>query len=82
MLSGEKQPSVLAASHGPLNTVFSSFSSVPLSPKVGSGCLLLKRNRETQLVGRKVCFIMDAGNWGWDVDSCPKADASTLTISA
>ena len=66
----------------PLNTVFSSFSSVPLSPEVGSSCLPLKRNRDTQLGGRKICFIMDASNWRWDVDSCPKADIPTLTISA
>ena len=39
---------MLATSHGPSNTIFSSFFSVPLLPTVGSSCLPLKRNRETR----------------------------------
>ena len=43
-----------------------------------------KANKEAKLVERKVCFILDAGNWGVEggrVDNCPKADSPpTLTI--
>ena len=34
-----------------------------------------KANKEARLVERKVCFISDAGNWGWRVaDTCPKSN--------
>ena len=34
-----------------------------------------KANREARLVERKVCFILDASNWGGEIDLCPKADS-------
>ena len=37
--------------------------------KVGSGCTRSKAKKEARLVERKVCFILEAGNWrgsGWD----------------
>ena len=30
-------------------------------------------NKEAKLLGRKVCFISETGNWGWG-HSCPKAN--------
>ena len=52
------------------NSLFSQFLNwvkmlVLLKPKVGSGCSLLKNQKEARLVERKVCFILDAGSWGW-----------------
>ena len=39
-----------------------------------------KAGKQARLVERKVCFISDAGNWGWRgvVDVCPNPNSPLL----
>ena len=44
-------------------------------PQRGLAAHRSKANKEARLVERKVCFILDPGNWGWGrADVCPKAN--------
>ena len=57
--------------------------------KWGPAACCFKANKKARLVERKVCFILDAGNWlcwggegpGWRADSCPKADSPCPTTN-
>ena len=48
------------------------------SRKVGSGCWPLKQAR---FVGRRICFISDAGNWWERSDICPKPRQGARAIT-
>ena len=53
---------------------FSEEKAMLLNPGPAAHCS--KANKEARLVERKVCFILDAGNWAAGrVDGCPKADS-------